>query len=405
MAEILVGRQPIFNNYLQVDAYELLFRSAGSGNQARFVDGDQATTEVILNSFSEIGLADLVGDKRIFINATRNFLTGKYPIPIPPDKLVLEVLEDITIDKELVAALKDFAARGYHIALDDVVSLKRIQPLLGIAKTIKVDLLSIDRTGLPALVQSLKRYKINLLAEKVETQKELKFCKHLGFTYFQGYFLCKPNIVKGRRLDTSRLVILQSLAKLQDPQINFQDLEQIIAQDVSLGYKLLKLVNSAHYAVREPVKSISQAVSFIGLEQLRGWMTLLLLSAIPNKPRELTNIAMSRAKMGEILARSIGVGPVESYFMVGLFSVLDALVDMPMQQAIAHLPIAEDITNALLHRTGRMGEVLEVIIAHEKGDWDNMPKLVIDPAVVQGSYMKAVKWAGSFLEPAASSDK
>ncbi|MCE1254982.1 MAG: HDOD domain-containing protein [Anaerolineae bacterium] len=392
MAELLIGRQPIFNRKLDVVAYELLYRSVSQPNQAEFRDGDHATTRVILNTFSEIGLDNIVGQGKAYINATRNFLLGKYPIPLPANRVVLEVLEDIPIDQELIDALQNLSKAGYWIALDDVVSLQEVGPLLRLAKIVKIDLAAVDRDFLYDMVVYLKKLNILLLAEKVETQQEYDYCYRLGFDFFQGYFLCKPSIVKGRRLDASKLVALRSLSKLQDPQATFQELEAIISMDVALGYKLLKLVNSGYYSLSTTVKSIRQAISFIGVNQLRAWMTLLLMTSVENKPNELTTIALQRAKLCEMFARATKRSQVETYFLVGLLSVLDALMDMPMDRVLGNIPVSPEVADALIAHKGEYGEILDAVMAYEQGNWENVLELKINSNELRDIYFEAIHW-------------
>ena len=394
MPDLFVGRQPIFDRNLEVIGYELLYRSIQTG-QANVTDGDQATTQVILNTFSQLGLESLVGgQKKAFINATRNFLVGKYPIPFPPTSVVLEVLEDIQVDQELIDAITALAKQGFQIALDDVTSIEQIAHLWSLAHIIKIDLLGTARDKLLDIVARLRPYhqRIKLLAEKVETQEELEFCRRAGFDYFQGYFLCKPSVIKGKRMDSTRLVLMRTLAQIQDPKADFRSLGNLVAQDVTLSYKVLKLVNSSYYALPKTITAIDQAVALIGMNQLRGWLTLLLMASIDNKPHELTTIAMSRAKMCELLARSLHQGQTESFFLVGLFSVLDAMMDMPMQDALSNLPLSDEVMAGLLDHKGLTGDVLLMTLSYERGQWDDLLKAKVAPDVIQKNYLEAIRW-------------
>jgi EAL and modified HD-GYP domain-containing signal transduction protein len=394
VADLFVGRQPIFDRNLEVIGYELLYRSIQSG-PANVTDGDQATTQVILNTFSHLGLESLVGShKKAYINATRNFLVGKIPIPFPPTSVVLEVLEDIKVDPELIDSLTALSRQGFQIALDDVTSVERISPLLSLANIIKIDLMGSRRNQLADIVGRLRPYRqrLKLLAEKVETQEELEYCKRLGFDYFQGYFLCKPSVVKGKRMDSARLVLMRTLAKIQDPKADFRSLGGLVAQDVSLSYKVLKLVNSSYYSLAKTITAIDQAIALIGMNQLRGWLTLLIMASIENKPHELTNIAMTRAKMCELVARSLRQNQTELFFLVGLFSVLDAMMDMPMQEALADLPLAEEVVTGLLEHKGPTGAVLLLVLAYERGEWDQLLKTSLSPDTLQQNYLDAIRW-------------
>jgi len=305
MTDIFLGRQPIFNRTMNVYAYELLYRS-GQINAADFKDADQATVRVILNTLIEMGLDNIVNQGKAFINLSRNFLVGKYPILLPANRIVVEIPEDINTDPELLAALIDLHRSGFTIALDDVTCCDRALPFRGISAIVKLDLLQINRLELPNIVTSIKQQGFKVLAEKVETQADYNLCQRLGVDYYQGFFLCKPNIIHGKKMDSSRLVIMHTLALLQDETTSFTDLENMIAQDVGLSYKLLKLTNSGYYSFATEVKSLRQAISLIGLDTMRGWMSLLMMTTLRDKPTELTNIALQRAHMAESLAKLYG---------------------------------------------------------------------------------------------------
>ena len=198
MTEVLVGRQPIFDRYMKVYAYELLYRS-GDLNSANFQDGDQATTQVILNTLLEMGLDSIVGDAKAFINLTRNFLTGKYPIPLPANRIVIEILEDIKIDDQVISAARDLHNSGFTLALDDVSNTDRVTPFCGISSIVKLDLKQIDFFTLPDAISRCRECGFKVLVEKVETQGDYNMCRRLGVDYYQGYFLCKPNIMRGKK--------------------------------------------------------------------------------------------------------------------------------------------------------------------------------------------------------------
>jgi EAL and modified HD-GYP domain-containing signal transduction protein len=269
-----------------------------------------------------------------------------------------------------------------------------VSKLLALVHIVKIDLTTLDRVSLTEIYKRFRLHRVKLLASNVETLDDLAFCQRLGFDYLQGYFLCKPRIVAGRRLDASRSVVMRSLAQIQDSTADFQSLAKIIAQDVSLSYKLLKLVNSAYYSLSKTITSLEQAVALIGLNQLRAWMTLLLMASVRNKPHELTTLALSRAKTCELLAKTKGERQTDPFFLVGLFSILDALMDLPMPEAIGSLPLSDDIINALLHHRGPLGDVLRLALAYERGQWDYVlkTKTGLKPEAIGASYLEAVRW-------------
>jgi len=411
MSEYLIGRQPIFNQNLDVVAYELLFRS-GSANKADVIDGDAATKQVIVNAISNQGLDTLVGkekDKKAYINATRNIIMDLKETPqlLPKERVVVEVLEDIVIDQPLIDAVKFLKKEGYTLALDDVVEVKKVARLLELASIIKFDLMGFPRRDEDDLYRmihnfmfSLQGQSLFLLAEKVETQAEFDLCRKFGFHLFQGYFLCKPTIVKGRKLDASRMVALRSISHLQDPNYDPKKMEAIISQDVAMVNKLLKVINSGYYSMPTPIKSIGQAITMLGSKQLAAWMTLMLMGTV-EKPHELTTIALQRAKMCEGFARAKNLPHSETYFLVGLLSVLDALMDKPMEELVADMPISPDVIDALLTHRGQYGSILKTVIAYEQGDWDPVLKLNLSSEAIRMVYLDAIETAARTMREMA----
>ena len=405
MSELFVGRQPVINRYKETIGYELLYRAALTDIKASFKDGNIATSLVFLNTLFEMGLDTIVGQQLAFLNFTRDFLikddliqllTAIRPGDFDPRKVVLEIMEDITLDHELFQALNRFRDKGFLIALDDVISIEQITPILGsgLIDIIKIDLMAMDRNILPSLVAAIKQYDVRLLAEKVETSGDFLTCLGLGFDLFQGYFFYKPETIKDnkKKMDVSRLSLMRSLAAIMDPRTNFSVLDPIISQDVGLSYKLLRLVNSGYYSLMDQVKSIQQAISLIGLQQLRGWMMLLMMTTVDDKPHELTAIALQRAKMCELLGKTLGDRQPESYFLIGLLSVLDAIMDIPMAQVVESLSLSVELTDALVYREGKLGRVLASVIAAEGGNWDNVEGLGLSPDVWQNIFFDSLKW-------------
>ena len=390
MHDVFLGRQPIYDAQLQVVAYELLFRS-GDGNTASIENGDQATSRVILNTFAEFGLDRIVGEHLAFINLTRGFLLGTYPLPAVRDRLVLEVLEDVVVDAEIVSAVHRLAQEGFSIALDDFIYHPDLQPLVDIAKYIKIDVLALNRDTLRDHVALLKRHSVKLLAEKVESQEDFDFCKRLGFDYFQGYFFCRPNVIRGTRTPANRVTTLRLLAELQDTDRTLDQLEQLIVQDVGLAYRLLRYMNSARL-VEHQVDSVHAAVLLLGPETVRSLASLVVMSRIDNKPPELLISALVRAHMSELMGKRIGWTRPESLFTAGLFSVLDALLDMPLEEVVAALPLTGAITAALLKHEGRLGELLRCVVAYDTAAWDEV-ECPLDVAAVREIYLESVSWA------------
>lgn len=391
MFDAFIGRQPIFDRNLEVFAYELLYRN-GIDNEANVVDGDQATSQVIINSFLDIGLNNIVGNQRAFINLTHDFVTGKNPIPYAPNQVILEILEDIEADPAVIAGIQRLSEKGYIMALDDFILNDARQPLLDYIDVIKIDLHSSTDEQLVEHIKILKPYKLKLLAEKVETQQEFEYCKDIGFDYFQGYFLCKPNIIKASRAPANRLAIMQILSKLQDPLADTRNLEELITHEVTLSYKILRSINSAFYALPRVIESIHQAVVYLGNKAIKKLAMLIILSGVDDKPHELIVTALMRSRMCELLAQKLGISDTDSYSTAGLLSVLDALMDRPMQELLRQLPLSDEINNALQYYEGRLGNILKCVIAYERCDWEEAANIDLPPQELTMCYLEAIRW-------------
>ena len=404
MSELLVGRQPVLNRNKETIGYELLYRHLQTDTQAMFKDGNTATSRVFVNALFEMGLDAIVGSKLAFVNFTRDFLVQEYLsqllLEIRPEnfdsrKVVLEVLEDVTLDAELFRALQKFKEKNFLIALDDVTSFDKIAPIVdqGLVDIVKIDLVAVNRNELPNLINSIKQCGILSVAEKVETLEDFSTCVRLGFDFFQGYFFYEPEIIKKNKkvMDVSQLSLMRSLAATMDPQSDFQILGPIISQDLGLSYKLLRLVNSGYYSLASQVKSIQQAISLIGIKQLRSWMMLLMLAIVDDKPHELTAIAFQRAKMCEMLGKSLGDKHAESYFLTGLLSILDAVMDIPMVQVVESLSLTPELSEALVNRKGKLGLVLGGVIATESGNWDQILQFGITPDEWRNIYFESLR--------------
>lgn len=386
--EAVIARQPIFDREMNAYAYELLFRSSSTQEASNITDGDSATTELILNAFTEIGLIQVVDNKVAFINLTTNLILD-FP-PVPTEQVVLEILEDVKVDTDIVTAVKKLSEQGYTIALDDFEYDESWDPLIEIASIIKIDIQALTKEQLEKHVELLKDKNVKLLAEKVETHEEYEFCKALGFDYFQGYFLSKPNIVAGKKTSTNKLVIMKLICELQKRDISIPEIEKLLSEDPKLSYKLLQIINSAAYIKAKKIESLHQAVVFLGLHKLREWASLIALSQVDDKPNELMVTTMVRAKMCELIAASEGSHQIEAYYTAGLFSTLDALMDDEIEELMNKLPISEDIKQALINKAGPMGKVLKNVIAYERAEWSDMSE---DVQAYSTFYFTIIDWA------------
>lgn len=397
--DVFVGRQPIFDRRLNVYAYELLYRARSQANSAEgAVDGEQATTTTIINTFMEIGLDRLVLNKRAAINLTEAFLLDESRLPFHPDKVILEILESVEVTPQLIAAVERLAESGYTIALDDYLYNPAHKPLLHLAHIVKIDIRALSRDEVREHVNQLKPYQLKLLAEKIETPDEFLFCSELGFEYFQGYFLSRPQIISAESLPTNRLTIMNLLAVLNDPDSENEDLAEAINTDVTTSYKLLKMINSAAFNLPRQIESVQQGVMLLGRRKVASWASMLALSQLDDRPAEILRTAMTRAKMCELLAEAAGVKPVDSFFTVGMFSALDLLMQRPLPKLLEPLPLSEELTSALLYRKGRLGEALTCVLAYEVADWPNVQFARLGMEDILIANIEAVTWSNMIID-------
>ncbi len=387
-----IGRQPIFDGNQRVIGYELLYRQR-EGAFSNVTDGDQATSQIIVNSFWEMGLGKVVGAHKAFVNVTRNFLIHGELLPPPGNQLVIEILEDILVDSEITEAVRDLKQRGYTIALDDFSYHPDLTPLLELADIVKLDVLDLGLDQLGEHVRILRNYPVKLLAEKVETPEMFDHCRELGFDWYQGYFLCRPRVLSGRRMPANRVNAMRMMAKLQRSEIDIKGLEELVSQDPTMSYKLLRYINSAAFTPGKKIESIHHAIVYLGEREIRRWANLIALTGVDDKPEELITTSLVRARMCELLAGATGADKKDSAFIVGLFSTLDALMDQPIDTVLEQLPLSPEISEALLHHTGPYARLLDTAIAHERGEWDDVRASGIDGETVASAYLAALEWA------------
>ncbi len=386
MHQIFVGRQAIFDRNIQVFAYELLYREQVEGNAPK-VDGDQASSRVLLNSFMEIGLDRIAGKHPVFVNMTRGFFLDLPPMPFEKERVVLEILEDIEVDEQLVASVASLAAQGYRLALDDYEFEPKWDPLLPYMEIIKVEVPTLNWDRLADQLQRIRRPGLLLLAEKVETEEEYRQLHDLGFDLFQGYHFSRPNVVSGKRLGENHMVILKLLSRINDPDVTTEELERLIAQDPSLSYKILRYLNSAAIALPRTIESIGQAVVYLGLARLRAWASLLALSRVSNKPQELFLVALVRGHMCRSLVKQLQPAEAETAFTAGLLSILDLLLDRPLSEILEQISLSDTLHIALIQHQGLIGQALRCVLAYETQEWDRIRFPGMEQEEIQEAYL------------------
>ena len=397
MDDIFVARQPIYNKSNILIGYELLYR-AGDTDVAEFTDGKVASSEVILNSFMNIGLDGLVGSAKAFINIPEELVINESFTPMFENQTVLEILEDINPTDEVVAGVNRLKEQGYEIALDDFQYTVEYERLLELTDYVKIDVVQFDMDEVEKQLKYIKKFNIKLIAEKIETQEIYESCVNLGFEYFQGFYFCKPQLVKKKHTPSNKIVVLNILNKLDNPNYDLDDVENTLALDAVLTFKILRYVNSAAFSQRKEIESIKEALVLVGGNTIKKWATLILMTQLmEGKPQALFVTALVRARMCELIAEHRGENS-EQMFTIGLLSLIDALMDTPMIDLLDELALSTPVKLALLDYDGESGLILKNVIDYEKGQWNDLLVHGIDVKAYSSCYMEAVKWADSTVE-------
>ena len=396
-----VARQPIFNKSLKVFGYELLFRvNLDSTSFQGEIDGDAATSETIMNTFHDIGIDRVTNGNRAFINFTENLLLDEVATILPSRILVVEILENILPTEKILNACRTLKKRGYLIALDDFVMTPEYMPFLSVANIVKIDFMNTPKDIIKPFVKSIKSRPLIFLAEKLETYDDFEMAKNMGFSLFQGYFFSKPVIVTTNTpLTPMKLHRMQLIALSFDPNVSFSKMANVIKQDIALSYRLFRVVNSAFFGLRYTVKNIRQALSILGMDEIKKWITLISMSELKDdKPNELITVSLVRARFLELIAPLVGMKKSsDDLFMVGLMSLIDALMDLPMDEIFKRTMISPNISQPLLTGEGRFADLLSIITAYESSDWDKSQYIAeiynLSLDKVFDIYLQAIDWA------------
>lgn len=389
----VVARQAIVDASKNVIAYELLYRATGTAAVADAADGERATLEVIANAVLEIGLDRLSPDLPVHINYPRALLVKQVVPPVFPQRVVIEVLETVRADAEVLAGIIALRAKGHLIALDDFSPAVTDMKLLEHADIVKLDLSQHSPEAFEELATELKKRRLRLIAERVETVEAFDRCVALGFDGFQGHFLQHPRTFSARPIPSNRLGALRIVSLLKTDDSEVSDIERLVTHDLGLSYRILRCINSSYYGFSKKVDSIRQAVMILGFERLRQLCALVALRELGERPSSVFMDAMIRARMCEKLGPLRGVRDTSALFIMGLFSTLDVLTGMPMRDVLGELPLSEDLVDALLTHQGQMGSVLREAIAYERGTWQPLAFRGVRPEAIQAIYVEAVEWA------------
>jgi len=401
---IYIARQPIFDAHEQVWAYELLFRSSAQASTADVAEDDLATASVIADGFA-LAFAGMSKDKKAFINFPQRLLLDDTVYALPREICVVEVLETITPNREIVTALTNLKAQGYTLALDDYVGQPGFEEIIGLADIVKVDLLGMEPARLRAVSADLHKYGCRLLAEKVEDRATYDLSKELGFSLFQGFFFSRPETMTGSKVPTPVLAKIKLLRALVGDDFDVRELAHIISSDPSVSYRLLNFINSAAFSLRTKIQSIQQALTLLGKQQIKQWFLAVIISDFDStgKVQEAAYTSLQRARYLESMGKLYKSPkfPVETLFLLGLFSKLDVLLSQPMDKLLQNVPLDKDVEDALLSKPSPYWTWLSLVEDIEIGNWEDvfsfLDKRELDQELSASNYAEAVDWTQTLL--------
>ena len=395
--QVFIGRQPVVDAQQKIMGYELLFRSNAEENSAHFSDDFSAGAQVLINTLSNMGTGWLLGDKIAFLNVNTEMLNSEFMELLPAQRIVLEIQGELSPTPALQERMQALKVLGFNFALHSPQVNLENEALIKLASYVKVDLLQVPKDKLGDLALSLKHYPLKIVAEKVETLAEFKRCKECKFDYFQGYYFAHPEILTAKVINPSHALVLDILNKVRS-NVDIDEIERGFKRDVALSFKLLRYINSVGFGLSCEIQSIRHALSILGYQQLYRWLTLLVVTTNENgTPSALMKTAITRGRLTELLGHElVDKGERDNLFIVGIFSLLDAMLEMPMDKVLEKLTLPENISDALLHREGIYGPFLALAEACESADiqriQDLAASLAIDPNAVNEAHLKALAW-------------
>ncbi|MFW5735120.1 MAG: EAL and HDOD domain-containing protein, partial [Oceanidesulfovibrio sp.] len=381
---------------------ELLFRQGLNAHVAEIIDPQQATLSVATCGFLR-STEDMLPGQKLFINIPGSLILDGVPQALPRNRIVVEILEHEELTSQLLGAISELKEQGFSFAIDDYTGDPDLDPLLPLASMIKVDLLGVKPEMLPGIVNKLRRYEVFLVAEKVEDARTFNRCKKLGFELFQGYFFARPENLESRRAPAASAVKLRILKKLEE-DLEIDELAELVSTDPSLAYRLLRFMNSSAFTFMQEITSVHHAVRLVGLPQVKHWLRLVIVAGLKDKDAspELLMMSITRAKYLELLASE---PDRESFFMLGLLSLMDVIMQLPMQEVLRHVPLEQHLADAMAENAGPLHDYLESARALERADWSAVDQLTqrlgLDPALVQRSYDQAMFWATTIFKEVA----
>lgn len=407
--EIFIARQPILDKYNKVFAFELLFRDSDT-NIYNYHDGDAATLAVIRNSYFDIGMNKIIGNKIAFINFTANLLKSDIFNMLNSESVVIEILENIEPDDEIVDACIRLKQMGFKLTLDDFVFDEKYKKLVELADIIKIDFRITKGIERRDIISRINLKNVKFLAEKVETMEEFKEAVSYGYSLFQGYYFSKPVIMSSKKIPENKMIYLDLLKELNYNELNFDAIENLVKRDISISYKLLKIINSARYGLRNNIKSLRQAISLIGEKEIKSLLNFIIMKNInSNKPDILLQNSLIRAKFCELIAINSSLRNVsDDAYLMGMLSLIDIILDKPLSEILNEVMVADGIKEALVgFPRSSLGNILNTVKAYEEGNWVGVltcsEEFEFSEGVLSKAYLESCQWVNE-MTPQTSTE-
>ncbi len=395
--DILFARHSIYTKNRDVEYYELLFRNAHNAFDPSIKD-EQATFEVIANNYGNIVKGSELRPIPCFIKVTDDLLLSDKLPDLPKGRFVLELLGRSKITPQLVEKMQELGKKGIRLALADYdPEDARFDVLLNIVHILKLDIRRLGMENIPAIIAKLRPYGLELLADKVESKEQYAKCIDMGFALYQGFFLSEPATIKGKKIGANKMVLLQLLAEVDRAGADAKSMEELALNDPTLTFKILKVVNSAAFSTPKEIVSLSHAISLLGMAQIKRWIIIFLTAGDDQASTDLVTNMLVRGRMCELISEMTGKEDPISYFMVGLLSQLDALLDIEMGELLDQMPLNDSISRAILGHEGEMGEILSDVKYYQHGDFDAV-KGRMGEQVYQIAYRHSLKWADQVMK-------
>lgn len=394
-----VARQPIYTAARELYAYEILFRD-GKSNGFPDISPDEATSRILTSTHLSLGLEEVTGEHYAFINFHQDTLMHRFPTSLDPSRTIIEVVETVEVTPQLIQACKHLRGLGYQIALDDYDTSERWTPFLPFTSIIKFDIRETPHEKIAQLVPELKAQGIRLVAEKVETYAEFEQFRSMGFDYFQGYFLARPELIKHRKLNSNQLTMIQLLTESAAVHMSLERINNIIERDPSLTFQLLRFINNPLVNKRNNITSLRHALNYMGELEIKKFVALLALANISqDSPDDLMNMSLVRAKFCEQLCESDDRSDIDNNagFLLGLLSLLDAMMEQPMEELVSKIPLNEAVQQALCKKPGWLRHCLQLAEYFEQGHWTGVKAFSVkyntEQRHLHHCFNTAINWA------------